>query len=480
MTLPWRARVFLWGVVAVGVGTLPLWWYAWSGPLPSGTNALALMAALGVLAVVAINFPLLVAPDVKKSVTDAIYFADLLLFGAPAAIALAGICHLVGGIILVLRHGTHARPTVSIVFNAGQYMLAVAASAAVYYALLPQTVPAALDRVENLWALPAAAAVFVVVNTGAVACMLALYRGGNPLRTWLTARRADALHFVGLMSLGVVTAVSGVHYPWAPLALALPAAMLQLSLERTVRMVRQAEELAKREAEAAALRNLDRMKDDLISTISHELRTPLTVIHGYASRLRRSAQSMDADGVEQTAERILAGSTQLGRLISDLLDYSRAARGELEVQSDAFDLVALVQELLPGFQLRAGERLACELPKQVEVSGDRGRVGQILGNLVDNAAKYAPHGPIVLRVAVQGNAVRVEVQDRGPGVPAADVGLESTAGEGACFWFELPTPTVVEEPATEQTPVLFPAPQVLIPSSSPQAAFAGQQRVATA
>jgi signal transduction histidine kinase len=288
--------------------------------------------------------------------------------------------------------------------------------------------------------------------------------------------------------------------------------MLQLSLERTLRMVRQAEELAKREAEAAALRDLDRMKDELISTISHELRTPLTVIHGYASRLQRRAKTFDADAVEQSAERILASSTQLARLVSDLLDYSRAAQGQLEIESERFDLVPLIQELVPGFQARAGDRLVCELPDHLEVWGDRGRIGQVLANLVDNAAKYAPYGPIVVRAGMHGAAVRVEVQDAGPGVPLGEqeriwekffrgaqvtshhlaqgsgiglavvkaiveaqggrVGVESTPGAGARFWFELPALAEEARPAPRSTA----AAPTLLPGATPAAMAAGIPR----
>ena len=519
MTLPRRAHVFLWAVVATGVAALPLWWHSWRGPLPAGQRDLALMALLGALAVVAVNFPLRVTSGLKKNVADAVYFADLLLFGAPAAIALVGVSQVVGGVVHTLRRGTGGRTPLTTVFNTGQYMATVAATAVVYYALLPHTVPAALDRAENLWAIPAAAVTFVAVNTGTVACMIALQRGGNPLRIWLAARRTDALHYLGLMPLAVVTAVASAHYPWAPLALALPAAMLQLSLERTLRMVRQAEELAKREAEAAALRDLDRMKDELISTISHELRTPLTVIHGYASRLRRRAHTFGADAVEQSAEHILASSTQLSRLVSDLLDYSRAARGQLEVESERFDLVALIQELVPGFQSRAGGRLKCELPDRLEAWGDRGRVGQVLANLVDNAAKYAPYGPIVVRAGTRDGVARVEVQDTGPGVPLAEqdriwekffrgaqvtnhhlaqgsgiglavvkaiveaqggrVGVESAPGAGARFWFEVPVPVGVEEVRPTLRP--SPAAPTLVPDAPQAAVAAGIARhIATA
>ena len=246
------------------------------------------------------------------------------------------------------------------------------------------------------------------------------------------------------------------------------------------------QELAKRDAEAEALRRVNRLKDELLSTISHELRTPLALIHGYAQRLQRRAGALDPAAVEATAERILAGSTQLTRLVEELLDFARMERGEVVVQPEAFDLAPTLREVAEGFRRReGGGRLACEVPAALPVRADRARVAQVVANLVENAVKYAPAGPIVLRAARRPpgpsdgtGLVRVEVEDHGPGIlpdeqervwekfyrgasvaqlhlargtgiglavvkalveaQGGRVGLESAPDRGARFWFELP------------------------------------------
>ena len=228
-----------------------------------------------------------------------------------------------------------------------------------------------------------------------------------------------------------------------------------------------------------ALRELDRLKSDLLATISHELRTPLTIVHGYAQRLKARAGADDAAAVEAIAERILAGSTQLTHLVEDLVDFGRMERGEVRVDPQTVDLVPTLRDVVAAFQSReGGARLEAFLPAALPARADPARVAQAVANLVENAVKYAPKERIVVRAAPAAGMVRVEVADQGPGIPPKEqprvwekfyrgsstaalnrargagiglavvkalveaqggrVGLTSVPGRGACFWFELP------------------------------------------
>jgi signal transduction histidine kinase len=266
--------------------------------------------------------------------------------------------------------------------------------------------------------------------------------------------------------------------------------------EALVELARQAEELARRQAEAAALRELDRLKNELLSTMSHELRTPLTVVHGYAQYLLAGASQFDTAAVERMASLMYANSRQLVRLVQDMVDFGRLEQGQVLVQPEPYDLVPQLQELIFALgQLTGGERLVADLPATLPVYADGARVDQVVSNLVDNALKYAPEGPIRLRARAAGRAgewVRVEVQDEGPGIPLQEqarvweklyrgtevaglnvvrgcgiglavvkalveahggrVGLESEAGQGTCFWFALPSQAPPDPPPDTDDP----------------------------
>ncbi|HEU5317607.1 MAG TPA: ATP-binding protein [Chloroflexota bacterium] len=267
-------------------------------------------------------------------------------------------------------------------------------------------------------------------------------------------------------------------------ALELFAAHAAAALER-VRMAhavqqlaRQAVELARRDVESTSLRELDRLKNELLSTVSHELRTPLVVIHGYAQVIARRGGDASTP-----ASRILAAANQLNRLVDDLVDYAQLSRGAISVRPEVVDLVPALEEIVAEFRARDGTgRLTAQLPDILPVRADPTRIRQIAGNLIENAFKYAPEGPITVHASlrtVRGREyAHVEVRDHGPGIPAAErrrvwerffrgqqvaalnlargtgiglavvkalveahggrVGLSSTSGRGSRFWFELP------------------------------------------
>lgn len=241
------------------------------------------------------------------------------------------------------------------------------------------------------------------------------------------------------------------------------------------------EDLARRDAETTALRELDRLKDQFIAMISHELRTPLSLVFGYAELMHNNLRTLDTATIELMAGKIRIGAEQLARLVDDLLDFGRIERGEIVVRPDDFDVAPSLRELaLTMRDQGGGELLQCEIPSELLVRADRSRVSQVVAHLLGNAIKYAPGKPIVLRAQAVDAGVRVEVEDQGPGIAEAEqprvwdkfyrgaafaeknlargaglglaivktmieaqdgrVGLISGLGKGACFWFELPTP----------------------------------------
>ncbi len=163
------------------------------------------------------------------------------------------------------------------------------------------------------------------------------------------------------------------------------------------------------------------LKTSFVANVSHELKTPLTTIRLYADLL---AQGRVRDEAKRVAylETIGHETQRLGRLVGNVLDFSRLEQGKKKYERVEFDLAAELRRLaeVHGPRLaEAGLTLGLESPGSLPVSTDRDAVEQIVLNLLDNACKYAVEGGEVLLSVQKTNAgARVTVADRGPGVPA--------------------------------------------------------------
>ncbi len=171
------------------------------------------------------------------------------------------------------------------------------------------------------------------------------------------------------------------------------------------------------------LREADRRKNEFLGMLSHERRNPLAPIRNSLYILERvdpaSAQALHA---REVAVRQVG---HLTRLVDDLLDVTRVARGKIELRRADLDLAALARRSADDHRaLIAGRglELHVELPDApVPVHGDETRLAQIFGNLLSNAAKFTPAGGrVTLSLRVEGGRALVHVHDTGPGI-ASDV-----------------------------------------------------------
>ncbi len=149
-----------------------------------------------------------------------------------------------------------------------------------------------------------------------------------------------------------------------------------------------------------------RAKDELIAMVGHELRTPLTSIHGYSQLMGRQL------GVVQRQVE------QLNRLIGDFMEAAQGESLQLALIREPVDLVELARRAAERFRgAHEGRRLRLELGPVPAVEGDPARLGQVLDNLLANAAKYsAEDQEIVITVGVGGEEVILSVQDHGVGI----------------------------------------------------------------
>ena len=169
------------------------------------------------------------------------------------------------------------------------------------------------------------------------------------------------------------------------------------------------------------LRELDRLKDDFISTVTHELRTPLTSIRAFTEILRDNPHLADAQR-ENFLGIIIRESERLTRLINQVLDLAKIESGNTQWQSIQFDLRDVITESTTavGQVYRdSGVSMAVQLPDSApEVVADRDRVMQVMLNLLSNAAKFCESGKgrVTIMLNREPGALRVDVADNGIGI----------------------------------------------------------------
>jgi two-component system, OmpR family, sensor kinase len=174
---------------------------------------------------------------------------------------------------------------------------------------------------------------------------------------------------------------------------------------------------------SGALATSEGRQRDFLLSISHELRTPLTAVKGYAEAL--SDGVVPAAAVEATGQVLLAESSRLERLVSDLLDLARLGAQDFRLDVASIDVVALVGQAGQVWAdrcAREGVEFALELPAEpVRISSDPTRLRQIIDGLAENALRVTPAGrPIVFAVGSSPGEVVVQVRDGGPGLTDDD------------------------------------------------------------
>jgi signal transduction histidine kinase len=167
--------------------------------------------------------------------------------------------------------------------------------------------------------------------------------------------------------------------------------------------------------------DLNRQKGDFVATVSHELRTPLAVMLAANHTLRKLADRIAEPKRLELLDASIENGNRLQRLIEELLLVAAAEHQQAETVRGATDLEPLVAELERELTTHTGGRLCVRTPRPLPtVMAEPERLRQIMLNLVDNANKYAPDGPIDLYVTTVAEAVRIAVVDHGPGIPEAD------------------------------------------------------------
>lgn len=185
-------------------------------------------------------------------------------------------------------------------------------------------------------------------------------------------------------------------------------------------------EAASAELKAAneRLTELDRLKDDFVSTVTHELRTPLTSIRSF-SEILRDNPDLDLTQRQEFLRIVVEESERLTRLINQVLDLAKVEAGSLGWDIRPMDAVEVMEAALAATRRLAQDKgIVIEelLPKApLQVLADRDRLIQVLINLLSNAVKFTPqsNGRIRAELVVRDDGILFTVSDNGPGVPEA-------------------------------------------------------------
>jgi signal transduction histidine kinase len=177
------------------------------------------------------------------------------------------------------------------------------------------------------------------------------------------------------------------------------------------------------EAERRRVEELGRLSElraDFVSLVSHELRSPMAAVIGAARTLQDRWRMLSAAQRESFLALIGDETSRLAELVGDVLDTSRIESGTFSYRFEEVELGPVVDEAVEVAVLAQQEvPVVASVPRGLPaIRGDRTRIRQVLGNLIENAVKYSPEGGEVRVSAVTANGtVRIAVRDSGPGIP---------------------------------------------------------------
>ena len=170
------------------------------------------------------------------------------------------------------------------------------------------------------------------------------------------------------------------------------------------------------------LNEIDRLKTEFLANVSHELRTPLTVIMGYSELLlEQNHDKTEGSTQRKFLKTIYQKSEDLLSLITDLIELSRIESGRVQMNVETLYLEGILCETTDDFSQEATKKKQ-SLHTDIKgtpliIKGDRGKVKQIIRNLIENAIKYSPEGgEIIVRGYGKNGRIFIEVEDNGIGI----------------------------------------------------------------
>jgi signal transduction histidine kinase len=169
------------------------------------------------------------------------------------------------------------------------------------------------------------------------------------------------------------------------------------------------------------LKEVDKLRRDLIANISHDIRTPISIIHGYIETLNMKLGTLDTHKQQEYLNTIIKSTERLKRIVNDLFELSKLESRQIKTKMDSFPMIDLLQDLSRKYMLMAQERnidLEVELPsKMLLVTADIGLIERVLQNLVDNAMNHTPkNGEVKVKIEETDKLLNISVVNSGSGI----------------------------------------------------------------
>jgi signal transduction histidine kinase len=436
------AKPYVWGIAVVGSAIS-----IFSGVRLQANRIDFRFLLLALMVVIASQIALRI-PRVSGRITvsDTLIFLTMLLYGGEAAILLSA----VDGICSSLPFTRKAR---TILFNVGMLTTSTALTVAALHLFFgPLTRIVRPDYSANfIVAICVMAMVQYIANT----VLIAIEKSSKIDQTvWVTWKKfylwTSITYFAGASTAGILAHLIRSFGFYAVLGIIPIIAIIYLTYETYLKNIeaseeqtdlahRHVEELsgyimelkrseeergkllvleqqARAEAEAA-----NRIKDEFLATLSHELRTPLTSLLGWANLLRSSER--DDALLDQGLEVIERNARSQAQLIEDLLDVSRIISGKLHLDVKTLDLSTTIEAAIsvvrPAAEAKSIQLTYVHGPRVGAISGDTGRLQQVVWNLISNAVKFTPEGGRVdVRLEQVDSHARIRVSDNGKGIKA--------------------------------------------------------------
>lgn len=179
-------------------------------------------------------------------------------------------------------------------------------------------------------------------------------------------------------------------------------------------------------AQEQTTREAIRLREEFISVAAHELRTPLTTVYARLQLVERrlARKELDTVSLQRDIALVRQAADRLKTLIDRLLDISRIRSGQLQLERETTDLVAMIESVASMLAETSGRQITAHVSDSREgyrVVADGVRLEEVVVNLIDNAVKYSePDTAIDVELSSTPDAVRIAVRDRGPGIAAEE------------------------------------------------------------